>query len=53
MYLFKINIPIYSRSSGSITDQTVSKEYPESRNIPPTNASNTSARAFGAVGSAH
>jgi len=33
--------------------QTVSKEYPESRNIAPTNASNTSARAFGAVGSAH
>ena len=53
IYLLKISIPIYSCSNGSITSQTVSKEYPESRNIAPTNASNTSASAFGAVGSAH
>jgi hypothetical protein len=48
-----INIPIYCRSKGSITFQTVFKHFSESRNIAPTNASNTSAKAFGAVESAH
>lgn len=31
----------------------MSKDFPESRNIAPTKASNTSANAFGAVESAH
>jgi hypothetical protein len=47
------DIPIYGRSKGSITCQTVFKHFPESRKIAPTNASNTSAKALGAVESAH
>jgi hypothetical protein len=36
-----------------MTFQTVRKHFPESRKIAPTNASNTSANALGAVESAH
>jgi hypothetical protein len=53
IYFLNINVRIYCRSKGSIIFQTVSNEYPESRNIAPTNASNTSASALGAVESAH